>query len=312
MAVGAYAAYKLRCAFPGLNLLVALRARRRHRGAGRRPVRHSQPAHQGLLSRGGDARRAVLLDWVFSRIAVVLPTTRRRARSARRRSTLFGYHVRHAGRANTCSCSTFVGVFALVAQESGARPHRARLDGDPRHGRRRRDHRHPPADDEALGVRGQLVLHRRRRRAVGVHLPGLVGAARLRHRPLVPAAVHGHHRRAGLASSASSSARRSSCCCRSCSTSCPRMARAACVDRADLALRDHDIRRPDRLLPDRRAARPGAAVGDRARRSCGCGRSRTERCGGRQSIHWFSPNEQAALCARTDRHRPADAPRRQK
>ena len=32
----------------------------------------------------------------------------------------------------------------------------------------------------------------------------------------------------------------------------------------------------DHLLPDRRAARPRAAVADRARRSCGCGRSRID------------------------------------
>ena len=45
---------------------------------------------------------------------------------------------------------------------------------------------------------------------------------------------------------------------------------AAEADRAD------GVRRPDHLLPDRRAARAGAAVADRARRSCGCGRFPTD------------------------------------
>ena len=83
-------------------------------------------------------------------------------------------------------------------QEPGARPHRPRVDGDPRHGRRRRGDRHPAGLRQAHGVRGELVHRRRRRRALGLRLPRLVGAGGVLDRPLVPAALHGHHRRPRL------------------------------------------------------------------------------------------------------------------
>ena len=44
----------------------------------------------------------------------------------------------------------------------------------------------------------------------------------------------------------------------------------------DLEPRADGVRRADHLLPDRRAARARAAVADRARRNCGCGRSRID------------------------------------
>ena len=55
-----------------------------------------------------------------------------------------------------------------------------------------------PVLRQAHGLRVSSFYRRRGRRAVGLRLPGLVGAGGLRHRPLVPAAVHGDHRRAGL------------------------------------------------------------------------------------------------------------------
>ena len=118
-------------------------------------------------------------------------------------------------------------------QEPGARPHRPHVDGDPRHGHRRRDHRHPAAARQALGLRGQLVLSSASPARCGrsCYL-GAVGAAGLRHRPLVPDPVHGHHRRARLDPRLRSSAPPSSCCCRSSSTSCRRLARHPDVDRA--------------------------------------------------------------------------------
>src|SRR5258707_4783548 len=41
------------------------------------------------------------------------------------------------------------------------------------------------------------------------------------------------------------------------------MARDPALDGGDLAFGEHDLRRPHRLLPRRRAARPRAALGDR-------------------------------------------------
>jgi branched-chain amino acid transport system permease protein len=40
-------------------------------------------------------------------------------------------------------------VFTLVAKEPGAQPHRPRMDGDARHGCRRRGDRHPPGVRQA-------------------------------------------------------------------------------------------------------------------------------------------------------------------
>ncbi len=107
-------------------------------------------------------------------------------------------------------------------QESGARPNRAHVDGHSRHGYRSRDHRHQAAARQALGLRGVLVLYRGCGRAVGVPAARLVGAAGVRRQPLVPGAVHDHHRRARYSSWARSSAPPSSCWFRSFSTSCRR------------------------------------------------------------------------------------------
>ena len=60
---------------------------------------------------------------------------------------------------------------------------------------------------------------------------------------------------------------------------CRRSARCRLADqhRDGLAFRGDDFRRPDRVLPDGRAAWPRATCGRSPRRSCGCGRSRIER-----------------------------------
>ncbi len=80
-------------------------------------------------------------------------------------------------------------------QEHDPLPDRPLLDGDPRHGHRRRDHRHPPALCQALGIRHQLILHRHRGRHVGLHLHERGRGAGVSDRPLVPDPVHDHHRR---------------------------------------------------------------------------------------------------------------------
>ena len=60
MGVGAYACYKLTTIFPGVNIIAPDPRVGLLRGRGRRRVRPAVAAHQGLLSRGRDARRAVL------------------------------------------------------------------------------------------------------------------------------------------------------------------------------------------------------------------------------------------------------------
>ena len=65
MGVGAYACYKLETIFPQVNILVWIIVSGVCLGAGRRRLRLAQPAHQGLLSGGGDAGGAVLSPMVL-------------------------------------------------------------------------------------------------------------------------------------------------------------------------------------------------------------------------------------------------------
>ena len=66
-----------------------------------------------------------------------------------------------------------------AGQEPDAQRDRPRLHGGARHGRRRRGDRHPHDADQAARLRDQLVLLRRRRRALRVRLPrhGRAGGA---------------------------------------------------------------------------------------------------------------------------------------
>ena len=113
-------------------------------------------AHQGPLPRGGDARRAVLRrlgvpahQVVHQRLALGLGQ-RRRPAGAR-------LPDRDAGAASTCSAWPSLVRVRAAGQEPGARRHRPRVDGDPRHGRGRRGDRHPPGLRQAHGLRGQLA-----------------------------------------------------------------------------------------------------------------------------------------------------------
>jgi hypothetical protein len=148
-----------------------------------------------------------------------------------------------------------------AGQEPGARRHRPRVDGDPRHGRGGRRDRHPPDVRQAQRLRGQQLHRRRGRRAVGLcHLGAWEPAAfsvDLSFRLLFMVIIGGlgsimgsffgaafivvlpiflnQLLPAGWASAYRSPRRR------------PRTGA-------------HDLRRADRLVPDRRAAWPGAAV----------------------------------------------------
>ena len=57
MAVGAYAAYNLALRLPETNIILVFLFGGADGDAGRPPVRPAVAAHQGLLSRGRDARR---------------------------------------------------------------------------------------------------------------------------------------------------------------------------------------------------------------------------------------------------------------
>ncbi len=67
---------------------------------------------------------------------------------------VFGYPIESPAQ-KYLFCLAFLIVFARARQEPGARRHRPRVDGDPRHGRRRRGDRHPSDVREADRLRGQ-------------------------------------------------------------------------------------------------------------------------------------------------------------
>jgi ABC-type branched-subunit amino acid transport system permease subunit len=95
-------------------------------------------------------------------------------------------------------CLGFLVGVRAAGQEPGAQPHRARMDGHPRHGRGRVGDRHPPGVRQAHGLCRQPSSS-----AWPARCGALSTWARGSRRPLASTAqlrpaVHGHHRRAGL------------------------------------------------------------------------------------------------------------------
>ena len=164
MGVGAYACYKLDdpvpgCQYSGLGCRVGL-CGGRDRGA----VRIAVAAHQRVLSRGCDARGAVLSVVVLHPRALALQLQHLRVdrgadqdlpRSSGHRADRHASHPlprRAVDRRR----------HDLARLQSGARPHRPHVDGGARHGYRRRADRHQALSYQAAGVRGLLVLLRGR------------------------------------------------------------------------------------------------------------------------------------------------------
>ena len=104
-------------------------------------------------------------DWVFARVKWFTNYTPSGSVNAPQLD-FFGYIV-NSPIERYLLCLTFVVVFAMAAEESGARQYRPAMDGDPGHGHRRRIDRHPPALFQADGVRDLLVHHRRGRERCG-------------------------------------------------------------------------------------------------------------------------------------------------
>ena len=209
----------------GLQLHGAHRRHAAARGAAaRRPVRDAWSACcsasrrlriKGLYLAVATLAAQFFVDWAFLRVPWFTNDSTSGSVSVAGLS-VFGFAIEYAGAASTCSASRSSCVFALLAKNLVRGRHRPRMDGDPRHGRRRRGDRHPAGVRQAHGVRRQLVHRRRRRRAVGLRLPRLVGAGGVLDRPLVPAAVHGHHRRPRLDHGQLLRRRLHRRCCRSC------------------------------------------------------------------------------------------------
>ena len=158
------------CRIPGMPCSSVLLA---SAAASPRPGRHACSACRACASRASTWRwrrspRSSSSHWAVHRSSAGSPNysdlgRRCRAREIASRSS--ASPIDYAGGRSTCSTSSIVVVLALAGQEPRARRDRPLVDGDPRHGRRRRGDRHPAAADQARGLRGQLLLHRRGRRA---------------------------------------------------------------------------------------------------------------------------------------------------
>ena len=134
-------------------------------GGGRRAVRPAVAAHQGLLSRGRDARGAVLPVVVLHPHTLALQLQHlRRDRGADPHAVRRADHRpdRDAGRALSRR-ARHRHPDDLARLQPGARPHRADVDGGARHGHRGRADRHPALPHQAARVCGVVVLLRRRR-----------------------------------------------------------------------------------------------------------------------------------------------------
>ena len=153
--------------FPRVNILVWIVASGFVSSARRRHLRPAEPAHQGLLSRRGDARGAVL-----PRMGVRARALARQLQRFRRDRGLDPHSVRRAVTGPTATPGDALSRRADDRRRDGldrlqhrARPHRAHVDGGARHGHRRRTDRHPAAARQAARLRRLVLLHRRRRRA---------------------------------------------------------------------------------------------------------------------------------------------------
>ncbi len=118
MGVGAYACYKLTTLFPQVNIIIWVLRLGLLLGCGRRAVRPAVAAHQGLLSRGRDARGAVLPLVVLHPRAVALQQQRLGCdRGADAHDVRHSDHRRDrdAARCAISSCSTIVVAMTWVA-----------------------------------------------------------------------------------------------------------------------------------------------------------------------------------------------------
>ena len=199
MAVGAYAAYNFMVRIDGMPLLRGAAARRRCAppSVG---VLFGIPSLRikGLYLAVATLAAQFFVDWAFLRIKWFTNDSSSGSVSACADSSVFGLPIE-----TPAQKYLFCLAFVVRVRAAGARTWCAAHIGREwmaiaRHGRGRRGDRHPAGVRQADGLRGELVHRRRGRRAVGLRLPGLVGAGGVLDRPLVPAAVHGHHRRPGL------------------------------------------------------------------------------------------------------------------
>ena len=150
-----------------------------------------------------------------------------------------------------------------AGQKPRARCHRTRVDGDSRHGRGCRGDRHPADVCQAQCLRRQFIHCGRRWRAVGLCPPRRLGASSVFDRSILSNALHGHHWWLGLYHGElfwCGLYRRAAHFSESIFASFGCAFWPHCVYRFSLPCRIDGLWRLDRLVFDRRAARPGETV----------------------------------------------------
>ena len=96
-------------------------------------------------------------------------------------------------------CLVFVVGLAWIARNLTRGPDRALVDGDPRHGHRRRNYWREPAAHQVIRLCGFILFHRHRRGVVFRRVPRRGGSGRgLWNSKVLPDPLHDHHRRAWL------------------------------------------------------------------------------------------------------------------
>jgi hypothetical protein len=182
MAVGAYARLQLLCAPSRLPLMAG--------AAAGRAVRHvlvgmlfGLPSlrMRGLYLAVATLAAQFFADWMPSCASSGSPDTPSGSVSVSNLQ-VFGMPIDSAV-SKYLFCLCILCGHCAFGQEPGARPHRPRMDGHPRHGRGGRRDRHPADVRQAQRLRGQLLHRRRGRRAVGLRLPRAPGSRRPSHRP---------------------------------------------------------------------------------------------------------------------------------
>ena len=165
MAVGAFASFKLMTAFPELNVVFAVLG-----GGVMTALVGLAFGLPSLRIKGFYLAVATLaaqffLVWLFNKVPWFMNYSATGQINAPVRSVL-GWEVTGAAAAPAAKylfCLVILFVLAWAARNLTRGRDRPLLDGDPRHGHRRRDHRRQPAARQALGLRDLVVLHRRRR-----------------------------------------------------------------------------------------------------------------------------------------------------
>src|SRR6516225_3522970 len=155
MGVGAYACLKLTTSFPLVNIVIwILFCGRRH------AVWLAVTAHQGFLSRGGNAGGAILSGMVFHSYPLAL----QQQCLGSDRSSAAKTHGRTDYRPNRHLADALSGRFEhrrsddLDRREPGAWPHRPYVDVGSRHGSRRRTDRHQATSRQVARLRRFFVL----------------------------------------------------------------------------------------------------------------------------------------------------------